>query len=218
MPIYLESIQCNTEQLLLTNQRVAYWKAQNTLILSDVHIGKTAHFRKQGIPIPFKVLLRDLERLDALIQHFKPERLIVVGDLFHAEFNQDVVFFQKWMSTYQSLELVLVKGNHDGSAVKLYENLNIKVVENQLETTGFTFVHDSPVVQDNVSTFYISGHTHPGVLLKGKGKQRIKLPCYQWSTRQLVLPAFSLFTGLNTKIPSAAFKNYAFTADSIFEM
>ena len=57
-----------------------YWERENTLILSDIHIGKTAHFRKHGIPMPDDVLQNDLKRLKQLIQHFKAKTLLVVGD------------------------------------------------------------------------------------------------------------------------------------------
>jgi metallophosphoesterase superfamily enzyme len=54
------------------------------LILSDLHLGKTAHFRKNGIPLPANIILEDLKRLSILIDHFKPEKIIVVGDFLHA--------------------------------------------------------------------------------------------------------------------------------------
>ena len=38
-----------------------YWQREDALILSDIHIGKTAHFRKHGIPMPDDVLQKDLE-------------------------------------------------------------------------------------------------------------------------------------------------------------
>ena len=85
MNIITKNITFAGEELMLTNQRVIFWKSESTLILSDVHIGKTAHFRKNGIAISDQVMLKDLERLSALIQHFIPNRIIIVGDLFHAD-------------------------------------------------------------------------------------------------------------------------------------
>lgn len=214
MTICTKDITCNSELLTLTNQRVVYWPKQKILILSDLHIGKTAHFRKSGIPVPSNVLEKDLERLKTLILHFKPKQLLIVGDLFHAELNQDVMRFKQWVQQFGALHIILVKGNHDKHAFELYEDLNIEILPNQLPLGAFTFVHDILNLEDD--TFYISGHTHPGVLIKGKGRQKIKLPCFQVSKQQLVLPAFSLFTGLNTNYPPKLCVNYAFTDQTIF--
>jgi len=77
-------------------------------------------------------------------------------------------------------------------------------------------VHDA--VEKPTNSFIISGHIHPGVFIKGRGKQRIKLPCFQVTENQLILPAFSLFTGLNTRQSLQKCKNFAFTNDGIFEV
>ena len=58
------------QNLVFTNQRALFWDQQSALILSDLHIGKSATFRKNGIPISQSVLIEDLQRLKALIDHF----------------------------------------------------------------------------------------------------------------------------------------------------
>jgi metallophosphoesterase superfamily enzyme len=54
------------------------------LIVSDLHFGKTGHFRKSGIAVPQSVYKKDLQRLFHQVQYFQPRKLIVVGDLFHS--------------------------------------------------------------------------------------------------------------------------------------
>ena len=71
MVIVSKEVQFKDAILEVTNQRVLYWGAKESLILSDLHIGKAAHFQKSGIPIPKDVLTTDLERLKQLILHFK---------------------------------------------------------------------------------------------------------------------------------------------------
>jgi len=216
MTIATANITCHDALLTLTNQRAVYWPEQRALILSDLHIGKTAHFRKSGIPVPSNILEQDLERLKTLILHFKPVKLLIVGDLFHAEFNKDISVFHLWMRQFKQLNLVLIKGNHDKHVFELYEGLTIDIISNYLEIAPFIFTHHISKVKDDA--FYISGHTHPGVLLKGKGRQKIKLPCFQVSQQQLILPAFSLFTGLNTNNAPATCVNYAFTDTQLFKL
>jgi DNA ligase-associated metallophosphoesterase len=214
--IVSKQIQYKEEVLALTNQRVIFWESQKSLILSDLHIGKSAHFQRSGIPIPKDVLTTDLERLKQLILHFKAENLIIVGDLFHAEYNSDLDEFKEWLLQFDNLKLQLIKGNHDRLSNSIYEQFDIEIFATELNLNSLKFVHDS--VLENEECFTISGHIHPGVFIKGKGRQRIKLPCFQVTENQLILPAFSLFTGLNTRQSLKKCKNFCFTDDGIFEL
>ena len=208
-------ILCAHEKLTLTNQRVIFWEKEKSLILSDLHIGKSATFRKSGIPISKQVLEQDLDRLETLINHFNAENLIVVGDLFHAEFNQDIQYFIDWFSKKENIKIELILGNHDRLSNEVYLLLPLTTFKEKI-TKNIRFVHDNIKVIKN--EFIISGHTHPGVLIKGKAKQKIKLPCFQVTENQLILPAFSNFTGLNTRYKPKKCRNFAFTSESIFEI
>ena len=210
------SLKFANQNLVFTNQRALFWDQQSALVLSDLHIGKSATFRKNGIPISQSVLIEDLQRLKDLIDHFKAEKLIVVGDLFHAEVNKDIDYFKNWLLEFDNLKLKLIIGNHDRLSATLYENLNIDIFKPSLNLGSFTFVHDLNGYEDDA--FYISGHIHPGYVLKGKGKQFIKLPCYQVFDNHIVLPAFSKFTGLNTNKTDKKCTNIVFTEDAIFKI
>lgn len=215
MNIITKEITFGDETIILTNQRVLYWEAQEALILSDIHIGKTAHFRQHGIAIPDAVLLKDLQRLEILIENFNPKKLFVVGDLFHADYNQNFDVFITWMQQFPTLEKILIRGNHDRFKASFYESFGFQTKE-QLQINSLVFVHESE--QAAAGKHYISGHTHPGVRIQMKGRQYLKLPCFQVTSQQLILPAFSLFTGLNTRTSLENVKNYAFTEDAILEL
>ena len=216
LTIISKKIECQQEILELTNQRAMFWKRQESLILSDVHIGKSAHFQRSGIPIPSTVLQKDLFRLEQLIKHFNPKQIIIVGDLFHASYNKDLDVFKNWLAQFPEIKFLLIKGNHDRLSNRIYEDFAIEIYAKELQIGNLKFVHDFHKIDENV--FTISGHTHPGVFLKGKARQRIKLPCYQVTAHQLILPAFSLFTGLNTKDAPEKCINYCFTEDGLFEV
>ena len=216
MTIQFREVNCKNEELLLTNKRAVYWPKHNALILSDLHIGKAAHFRKFGIPISNKVFRDDLKTLDELIAYFQANRLIIVGDMFHAENNTEVMEFQSWINNNRNLRIDLIKGNHDRFTDRIYMLLGISIHKNTLNLGEFCFVHERP--KNCEGLFTITGHTHPGVVLKGKGKQRLRLPCYQLSDFGLVLPAFSKFTGLDTRKTSENPVCYAITDSSVFEV
>ncbi len=108
-----EKFLLHNQTLWLTSDRCIYWEEQQSLIVSDTHFGKTGHFRKSGIGVPQNVYKEDLQRLVNLFQYFKPQQLIVVGDLFHSTINRELEFFQKWRNDFHQLHIELVKGNHD---------------------------------------------------------------------------------------------------------
>ena len=201
------------ELLTFTNLRALFWESKKILIISDLHIGKAAHFRKNGIAMPINILQKDLQNLEFLLQNFPVEHLVIVGDLFHAGKNSEIDQFCEWRKQFSHLEITLIKGNHDRIKKEFYNENCIEIVQDSLEISPFTFIHEPQIVENK---FCISGHIHPGVII-GNRKESVKLPCFSYSKNQLVLPAFSEFTGLDTKTLEKNFRKIAFTKELIFE-
>src|ERR1035437_7802162 len=97
-------------QLWLTAESCIFWEDQKALIVSDLHFGKTGHFRKSGIAVPQALYKEDLQRLVAQIQYFQPRQLIIVGDLFHSQANKELELFKKWRANFPGLSIHLIKG------------------------------------------------------------------------------------------------------------
>src|SRR4051812_48066984 len=89
----------------LLPQRAIYWKEEGALILSDLHIGKGMHFRKEGIPVPKDLFDDDLQKLNDLVQKFAPRSLLIVGDMFHSHHNNEVYLFDLWRVQYPNLPI-----------------------------------------------------------------------------------------------------------------
>jgi DNA ligase-associated metallophosphoesterase len=182
------------QKLVLSAERCLFWEDQQTLILSDMHIGKAAHFRKSGIAVPQQIFQEDLHRLFQQIHFFSPKRIIVTGDLFHSESNLEHEWFSKWRAALEGIQLILVKGNHEILNNHIYEKLGIEIVEKELVVTPFRFAHD--LTHDSNEEYYLfSGHTHPGIKIAGKAKQSFVFPCFYFTSAYCILPAFSKFTG-----------------------
>src|SRR6188472_996645 len=81
---------------ILSANRIIYWEEEKALILSDMHLGKSGHFRKNGIGIPQNIFKEDMQRLFAEIQTYKPVKIIIVGDLSHSQSNKEFDLFLKW--------------------------------------------------------------------------------------------------------------------------
>lgn len=214
MFIATKSIPIRDQTFILTNQRAAFWVKEKALILSDLHVGKTAHFRKNGIALANHIMKNDLGRLSALIEYFQPDRFIVVGDLLHAGDNSDVDEFCTWRSQYPDLQFYLIEGNHDRISASLEKKLCLDFKAALLEIDGFTFIHDFESTRPG---FQITGHIHPGIVLNSAVKS-IRLPCFVLSENQLLLPAFSEFTGLDTKNLPGKSIFFAFTDSEIYEI
>jgi len=210
------TIDCRGEELILSKEKAIYWAAKKMLIISDLHIGKSAHFRKHGLQVPDAVGLTDLQRLTKLMAEFSPETLLVTGDMFHNRINSDANAFMEWRRGFPLLKVVLIKGNHDDLKNEDYKALGIEVHQKELLCFPFRFVHDKP--KDFDEYYNISGHIHPGVVLYGKARQQLKFPCFYFSDTCAVLPAFSVFTGLFILKPEKRDRFYAVTPDKVIQV
>lgn len=184
------------QTLLLLPQKAIYWKDQKALIVADVHLGKTGHFRKAGIAVPNELAQKDLEVLSALIDEHQPEKIYFLGDLFHSDKNSDWQYFSLWRSKYAGIEMVLIKGNHDIIEENHFTDLNISV-EKELLIGPFRLAHHPLKKQEieNTQGYTLCGHIHPGVHLRGKGRDAVTLSCFAFGADQAILPSFGKFTG-----------------------
>lgn len=182
------------EQFGLYPQKAIYWKSQDTLLLSDLHLGKINHFRKAGIAVPSKANDHNLEVFIDLIQLCKPKRIVCLGDLFHSHYNAEWEVFGEVVKHFSSINFELVLGNHDIMGKYQYRRKGI-ILHNTLQIGKFLLTHH-PLEEVPEGFYNIAGHIHPGVSLRGKGRQALTLPCFYFSRRQGYLPAFGKFTGL----------------------
>ncbi|SKD01198.1 putative phosphoesterase [Chitinophaga ginsengisegetis] len=177
----------------LSPQRAIFWEEEKALILSDLHLGKAAHFRKAGIAVPAGIVQEDLFRLQQLITQFLPERIIIVGDMFHSRENNEVHYFKLWRQQFSRISFDLVKGNHDIMPDAVYEELQINV-HPALTLRNIHFIHE-PCEDNNGFAYTFSGHLHPAFVMHGAGRQRLRLPCFYFGRHCGILPAFGHFTG-----------------------
>jgi DNA ligase-associated metallophosphoesterase len=185
----------NENDFVLSPDRVMFWEKEKTLIIADLHIGKTGHFRKSGIPVPQHIFKEDLQRLFSQILFFKAERLIIAGDLSHSKSNKEMDLFKKWRHDHDALQMILVNGNHDILEKKWYEELNIETKE-CLDINYFYFFHDpEEALAKKPGHYTFCGHLHPGISIRGRGKQALQFPCFYFGHTVGILPAFSRFTG-----------------------
>lgn len=209
----------NNHHFWLSAERCIFWEEEKTLIVSDLHFGKTGHFRKSGIGVPQNIFKEDLQRLVTQIQHFKPEQLLVVGDMFHSSANKELELFLKWRTDLSALHIHLIKGNHDILKSDWYHKAGIIVHPKQYSVNGFCFAHDVEQSDcDDSAEYFFTGHIHPGVIISGMGKQSLRFPCFYFNHKFAILPAFSRFTGLASIEVKRTDSVYAIVEKSIIKL
>jgi DNA ligase-associated metallophosphoesterase len=192
------------------------------MIVSDLHLGKTGHFRKAGIAVPQSVYKADLQRLMAQLYLYKVDRLIIVGDLTHSGHNKELDLFVKWRKDFSSLHVELVKGNHDILSDSWYEEATISIHSWKMTSGPFAFLHDlnarKKLEPAEAELYTFTGHLHPGITVKGKGRQALTFPCFYFAKNYCVLPAFSRFTGTYQVVPEKEEAAFAIVENSIIKV
>lgn len=190
---YLD-IELGDEVFQLLPQKAVYRPAKKQLILTDVHLGKATHFRKQGIALPARSHLKDVDKLHYLLKKISPESVLLLGDLFHSDYNREWLWIKALLMDYPDIQFTLVEGNHDILQHQNYELANLNKVES-IEEDKFIFTHH-PLTDPTKLNF--CGHVHPGFRIFGKAKQSERLPCFYHHNNHFILPAFGNLTGLFT--------------------
>ena len=207
-----------SNSLLLSAGRCIFWEEEKALILSDLHFGKTGHFRKNGIAVPQTIFKEDMQRLTAQVQYFKAEQLIIVGDLFHSDANKEMELFLRWRNDFAQLNIQLIIGNHDILPADWYIKANIICIKHQLQTGPFIFTHDRAECKSADDCYIFSGHIHPAIALFGAAKQSLKFPCFFFTKTYAVLPAFGRFTGMHTIKPAKGDTVFALAENKIMRL
>jgi DNA ligase-associated metallophosphoesterase len=205
------------EPVELLPERAVWWPAAATLLVADLHWGKSETFRVAGAPVPGGVLDSDLARLDAAIGATGARRVIVLGDLLHAGVGITPGLVEQvaaWRAgPGRSIELVVVPGNHDRRIDLVTEAWRLDVRRPTFREGPFAFQHE-PGEEDGCFTW--AGHVHPMGVLSGR-TDSVRLPCFWMSPRMGVLPAFSAFTRGLTITPAVNERLYALAEDRVVE-
>lgn len=182
---------------VLSPDKALFWIETKMLIISDAHLTKESHFRKNGIAVPTGILQNDLIRISKLIQHFNPKVVLFLGDMFHSEANEGLNEFLVWREIHSKLDIQLVVGNHDILHRDWYQTANIKLIPDEITIDNIILSHDKlSVIPEGKINFF--GHLHPAIRLQGIAKQSLQLPCFYCDKQHMILPAFGKFTGFKT--------------------
>jgi DNA ligase-associated metallophosphoesterase len=226
------SIAWAGQKLDLLAGRGVSWRRARTLIIADSHFGKAAAFRRNGIPVPAGTTQADVARLSAMLDETGAERLIILGDFLHHRDGRapgTMTLLQRWRRRYpsQSLEVVLVRGNHDLNAGDPPPELDFQCADEPHVEENFAFCH-RPAACGNGSCsragkgdrrlVHFAGHIHPCAVLRDRDGSRLRVPCFCFASDHAVLPAFGTFTGSHAVRFCAGDRVFAVGQDEVIEI
>jgi DNA ligase-associated metallophosphoesterase len=206
------------ETVWLLPERALWWPAQRVLWIADLHLGKAATYRALGQPVPGGTTRENLARISALVLHYQPAQLVFLGDFLHAaQARTDSVLaaLAQWRSLHAGLDCTLVRGNHDSRAGDPPASLGIRVVDEPWLIGPFAACHHP---QQHAGHGVIAGHVHPALSLRGRGHERLRLPCFCLETGLAILPAFGEFTGGWTLLPQPGRRLYPVGGQAVWQL
>ncbi|MBC7455553.1 MAG: ligase-associated DNA damage response endonuclease PdeM [Massilia sp.] len=184
----------NGESVLLLPQKALYWPREKMLVIADIHFGKAAAFRAQGVPVPRGTTTQNLDALDELMGLHETRQIVFLGDFLHARASHasaTVAAMLAWRLRHPQLRLLLVRGNHDLRAGDPSTSLGIEMVDEPFTVGPFSFCHHPDIAGDG---YVLAGHVHPVFVLSGR-LDSLRLPCFLAGPTRMVLPSFGAFTG-----------------------
>ncbi|HEU4372166.1 MAG TPA: ligase-associated DNA damage response endonuclease PdeM [Telluria sp.] len=182
------------ETVLLLAEKALYWPARRMLVVADIHFGKAASFRAQGVPVPRGTTSQNLAALDALMAAHDIAHIMFLGDFLHARAahaTATLAAMLAWRLRHPTLKLTLVRGNHDRHAGDPAASLAIEMVDEPYAMAPFSFCHHPDIVTGG---YALAGHIHPSYLLATRF-DALRLPCFVVGPRRMILPSFGAFTG-----------------------
>ncbi len=192
--------------------------ASRTLVVADVHLGKSAAFRARGLAVPEGDTRRDLERLRVLAGSTASRRLVLAGDLFHSPAGltpeiEDAI--AAWLDGLGDLGIpvTLVLGNHDRKLRHLPGGL---ATADALDCDGIAVVHDPADAEPGTPT--LAGHLHPVARIADGRRTSLRLPCFHLRDQLLTLPAFGSFTGGRIVEPRLGDRLFVAPGDRVLEV
>ncbi len=183
-------IVVNGETLVLDASGAAFWPAQSTLIFADLHFEKGSAYARTGQFLPPYDTRSTLRRIEKLVAHYRPARVIALGDSFHdagAEFRLDGEECGRLKALAHATEWVWVEGNHDPNPPAWLGGR----VSSEFGLGGLRFRH-LPFEQPCAGE--VAGHIHP-VARISRGGLSLRRRCFVSDGLRLLLPAFGAYAG-----------------------
>jgi uncharacterized protein len=167
-----------------------YWRAQNALLVADLHLEKASWFARLGQFLPPYDSHATLTALAGEVERTGAHRLYCLGDSFHDAFGCERLPAQARQlltGLTSRLDWTWIVGNHDPGFA---DHCGGRIAD-EVELSGIILRHEA--VRDEPRP-EISGHYHPKLRVHLRGRQ-VSRRCFVTSARKIIMPAFGALTG-----------------------
>ena len=177
------------QQFLCDHEGALFWRDQECLIVSDLHLEKSKAMAGSGSLVPPYDTKITLQRLNECLLKWNPKQVISLGDSFHRDDSaqnlatSDREIIQQMSRKYH---WTWISGNHDPVAPA---GLGGRATD-ELAIGEINFRHE----QQADAMGEISGHLHPSARIRQRGKI-LRRKCFASDGTRLIMPAFGAYTG-----------------------
>ncbi|MDR0309274.1 MAG: metallophosphoesterase [Candidatus Methanoplasma sp.] len=158
-------------------------RADEYLVIGDLHIGIESHLRSKG----FHLTSRTDDMFDSIVQAAdgSASRLIVLGDVKDSvpgstkqEYREIPAFFERLLERFDSVDVV--RGNHDTNIEEfLPGSVRIRPASGvKIEDTGFVHGHTWPSEKVMTSDTLVMAHDHPAIMFRDGVGRQVNEPCW----------------------------------------
>jgi DNA ligase-associated metallophosphoesterase len=167
-----------------------FWPVREALLVADLHLEKASWFARMGQFLPPYDSHATLTSLAGEAQRCGAKRIYCLGDSFHDAFGCDRLpqsARDLLLQLTSELEWTWIIGNHDPGFA---DHCGGRIVE-EVEIGSMVLRHEAQRTETRPE---ISGHYHPKLRLRLKGRQ-VSRRCFVVSQTKLIMPAFGALTG-----------------------
>ena len=188
------------------------------MAIADLHIGWEMALSQKGIHVPSQTS-KLLKKLTDLLSAYKPEKLLILGDVKHTVATAEIGEWQDIPDFFNELkkqieDILIIRGNHDGNLEPLLPE-NIKILPatgTAIDEIGFFHGHRWPSPTLLRCKTLVMAHVHPTVALRDPAGFRItrqvwvKIGCDKNQLTEILLKKHKIKTVKNAE--ETLFKHY----------
>jgi len=167
-----------------------FWRAQQALLVADLHLEKASWFARLGQFLPPYDSHATLTALASEVERSGAARLYCLGDSFHDAFGCDRLPANAralLTELTDRLDWTWIVGNHDPGFADHCGGR----IEDEVEISGIILRHEA--VRGEIRP-EVSGHFHPKLRVHLRGRQ-VSRRCFVVSANKIIMPAFGALTG-----------------------
>ena len=189
----------NGASLLADPSGALLWPEHRMMVVADLHLEKGASLAARGVPLPPYDTRETLDRLEAAIARYRPERLVCLGDSVHdarAARGITRAVAERILGLASGRDWIWIAGNHDPEPGLLPGGRSLP----ELAVAPLLFRHEA---SGGAAAGEVSGHYHPRARVRLRGRT-VSGRCFVLDRKRLILPAFGAYAG-GLDVTDAAF-------------